>query len=297
MQRHAIRDRLVYPVAAILAVGLVGVPQHAASAPRLAEVSAVRLQADVTSLVTGIAGDTGAATLPGAAARLTETSAAAAATCTYPCTVFDKFLENLPESIRYAILPGVYVVAWVVGAVMGLAYLVASPILKLLDIDPFRPAEAAAASAPAPTQTPATSGDPIEDTGKASAAPGVAAPTDQDLAPTGSPGAARPNTDPGSATPARATPTRAHTSTATSTADVVPVATPESVGTAHPIEDPAVAAAITAGEGAGTADAADTADTPTRQPTRAKMRAARGGPRDGSAAGPASPAAAKRSAR
>lgn len=178
MQSHTTRDRLVYPVAAILALGLVSVPHPAASAPRLTEVSVVLLQAEVTSLVAGMADAAGAE--PPTVSSLTGTGASAAATCTYPCTLADKFLSSLPENIRYAILPAAYAVAWVLGAVMGLAYLVVSPVLKLLNIDPFQPTPAAAASAETPLAQPdsvPTIADPITPEtppGAPSAAPGEA---------------------------------------------------------------------------------------------------------------------------
>jgi hypothetical protein len=130
MQSRTARRRLVYPVAAIVAFGLVSVPQSTASTPRLIEVSAVRLQAEVTALVSGIADTVEAGTPAAAASSLTGTGApaAAAATCTYPCTVFDKFLSSLPESIRNAILPPLIVVAWVIGLVMSPALLVTSAV-------------------------------------------------------------------------------------------------------------------------------------------------------------------------
>lgn len=165
MQSHTTRDRLAYPVAAIVALGLVSVPHSAASAPMLTEVSVVRLQVEVTSVVTGIADGEGAEPPAAAVSTLTGTGATTAATCTYPCTIADKFLSNLPENIRYAILPAAYAVAWVLGAVMGLAYLVASPVLKLLKIDPFQSTPAAAASTETPSAqpnpTPTTAVDPI----------------------------------------------------------------------------------------------------------------------------------------
>lgn len=175
MQSHTNRDRLVYPVAAILALGLVSVPHTSASTPRLIEVSVVRLQAEVTSLLAGVADDIDAEPTAAAVGSLAGTGVSAAATCTYPCTVADKFLSNLPENIRYAILPAAYAVAWALGAVMGLAYLVVSPVLKLLKIDPFQPTPAAAASAETSLAhtNPTTAADPIT-TEAHSAAPSAA---------------------------------------------------------------------------------------------------------------------------
>ena len=132
MYSHVARSRLVYPAAVLLTLGLVSVPHNPGSAttgPRLTEFAAVQLQAEVTALVTGIP-DAAEATPPGAAASiLTGSGAGAAATgCTYPCTIFDKFLESLPEDIRYALLPAVYSIAWVIGLVMAPVVLVTSAL-------------------------------------------------------------------------------------------------------------------------------------------------------------------------
>ena len=173
MQSYTTRDRLVYPVAAILALGLVSMPhQPGASAPRLAEISAVRLQAEVSSLVTGVAG----AQPPAAAAASLGTGAPAAAPCNYPCTVFDKIIDGLPPKIRDIVLPPLYVVALVIGALLAPVLLVTSAVFGW----PYslRPAAAISSrTSPAPASAAATAvaSDPIptqSDPGTASAIPG-----------------------------------------------------------------------------------------------------------------------------
>lgn len=175
MHSHANRHRLVYPIAAMLAAGVVSIPHHEASAPRLAEVSAVNLQAAATALVSGL-DDTSLAHLAAVAPAPAASAAASSWTYNPNYTVFDNLLANLPLEIRNVLLPPLYVVASVVGAIVGLAYLVVSPILKLLKIDPFKPAAAVPAAAtrpagpqPVPAESPAAVGNPVERT--AAAAP------------------------------------------------------------------------------------------------------------------------------
>lgn len=162
MHSHVIRGRLVFPVAAVLTLSLVSVPHTPGSAmtvPRLTEVSAVRLQAEVTSLVTGMAG----AEPPAAAASAltgTGSGATAAASCTYPCTVLDKFLWNLPVDIRNALLPPLYAVAWVVGLVMAPVVLLTSALFgwpySLRPAAPVTPE-----TSPAPAEATPAERDPI----------------------------------------------------------------------------------------------------------------------------------------
>lgn len=178
MHSHAAKERLIYPVAVLLAAGLVSVPHSPGSAttgPRLTEFAAVQLQAEVTALVTGIA-DAAEATTPGAAASiLTGRGPEAAATgCTYPCTIFDKFLESLPEDIRYALLPVVFSVAWVIGLVMAPVVLVTSALFgwphslgPAAAADPETTPGITPETLPTPAQVAAVTGDrpstPVDD--------------------------------------------------------------------------------------------------------------------------------------
>jgi hypothetical protein len=162
---HANRSRLVLPVAVALALGLISVPHKPVSAtaiPRLTEVSAVRLQAEVSSLVTGMAGALSAEPSAEAAANSLTGSATTAVvdSCVYPCTFFDKFLSSLPEDVRYAILPAVYVVAWWVGLIISPVILVTSALFGW----PYSLPSAAAATpqtAPEPAEATTPASDPI----------------------------------------------------------------------------------------------------------------------------------------
>ena len=138
MSKHATRDRLVCPIAGILTVGLLSAPQSVApdSSPRFAEVAAVRLQAEVTSLVSGVADSA-----PAAAAA---TATASATGGTYPSTIFDKILYNLPPKIREVVIPPLYVLAMALGAIMGVVYTVLGW--------PAATARAAAAASPTPVR-------------------------------------------------------------------------------------------------------------------------------------------------
>ena len=160
MRSHTTRSRLVLPLAAVLTLGLVGVPHNPGAAmtvPRLTEVAAVRLQAEVSSLVTEMAGVVDA-TAPAAAASSLAGTGAAAATCTYPCTVFDKFLWNLPVDVRNAILPPLYAFAWVLGLVLAPVVLVTSALFGWPVS--LRPAAASAPEAsPAPAEVTTAPGD------------------------------------------------------------------------------------------------------------------------------------------
>jgi len=176
VQSNAIRDRLVCPAAAFLALGLVSVPHQTASVPRLAEVSAVRLQAEVSALVTGVL----TATPPAAAAGLPGTGATATTTapCYYPCTVFDKFIDGLPPKIRNILLPPLYSITLVITAVLAPVLLVTSAVFGW----PYslRPAAAAPTpkSSPAPAAATAATSDQIPtqaDPGTSSWVPGETA--------------------------------------------------------------------------------------------------------------------------
>lgn len=153
MQSHANRNRLVLPVAAIVALGSVSVPHTRASVspPRLTEVAAVRLQAEVTSLVSGVAG----AIAPIAPAAAAAVSPAAGSTPTSTPTYnpnytwLDNFVANLPDKIRYAILPPLYVVAAALGAVIGIVKLLVTPIVRLFNPESTFPFPSAAVATPA----------------------------------------------------------------------------------------------------------------------------------------------------
>lgn len=177
MPSHASRDRFALSVTAVLVFGLVYAPHTAGrgmTTPRLTEVSAVRLQAEVTSLVTGMVGTVGeeppapaASGLTGTGVGLTLTGTVGptgAASCTYPCTVIDKFLWNLPVDVRNALLPPLYAVTWVIGLVLAPVTLVTSAVFGR----PYslRPAAAVTAPvtpeiAPAPDEATVAASDPI----------------------------------------------------------------------------------------------------------------------------------------
>lgn len=161
--------RLALPVAAIVALGALSVPHSTTPVPRLVGVSNVRLQAEVTTLIAGVA-DVAVVT-PAAASGLA--AGGAAATCTYPCTVLDKWLSNLPPNVRDALLPPLYGIAFVVGLVLAPVLLVTSALFGR----PYslRPA-AAIAPTPAAARTAATpSPDPSSTPGVAAVAADVSA--------------------------------------------------------------------------------------------------------------------------
>jgi hypothetical protein len=125
MLSRAIQGRLACPVAVIVAAGLVIVPINsgsAANSPRFVEFSAVRLQAEATTLIAGVVDSTPAKTaaaLPGAAAAASATAAATSEPCYYECTSFTKFLFSLSPEIRNILLPPLMYLAIVIGAVMA----------------------------------------------------------------------------------------------------------------------------------------------------------------------------------
>jgi hypothetical protein len=107
MSNHTTRDRLVYPAVAILAIGLVSVPPtKTTSAPRLAEISAIQLQAEAPARVAGIGG-----------AAATED---AAYNPNY--SLLSNFLWSLPEPVQNFLRPPLMVFAGVLGAVMAVVY-------------------------------------------------------------------------------------------------------------------------------------------------------------------------------
>lgn len=153
MPGFAVRDHLVYPAAVVLALGAVTVaqPNSTASAPRFAEVSAIRLQAEITNYVGGLADATvtGLASAPQAAASAAPAAATASALgAPWPSTFLDKLIAGLPPQIQSIVLPPLYVVAMVVGAIMGVFYTIFGWPKELMP---------AAAVAPEPTRAPAAS--------------------------------------------------------------------------------------------------------------------------------------------
>lgn len=170
-----VRDRLVYPAAVVLALGAVTVAQPAATAasPRLAEIAAIRLQAEVTGFVSGLGVTaTAGVTAPGPAASVAPAAATASAVGdTWPSTFLDKLIYNLPPQIQSIVIPPLYVVMTVVGAIMGLFYLVfgfPKDLMPAAAVAPETPRGAAAAAAPveavgAQTDSGETSGTPGAD--------------------------------------------------------------------------------------------------------------------------------------
>ena len=121
MSNAVIRDHLVYPAAALLALSLVTVaqPTSTASAPRLAAVAAIRLQAEVTGYVSALADAAltdPAPPRPAAASVVPVAPTASAAGAPYPSTFFDKLISSLPPEIQSIVLPPLYVIATIVGA-------------------------------------------------------------------------------------------------------------------------------------------------------------------------------------
>jgi hypothetical protein len=163
MLSRAIKGHLACPLAVIVAAGLVIAPINSGSvvnSPRFVEFSAVRLQAEATTLIAGVADNTAAkaaAAIPGAAAASSATAAATAPfkPCYYPCTIFDKFLDSLSPEIRSIILPPLMYLAIAIGAVMAPFVLVTSLIFDW----PYElgPAAATRPEDPAP---PAQAGEP-----------------------------------------------------------------------------------------------------------------------------------------
>jgi hypothetical protein len=139
MLSRAIQGRLACPVAVIVAAGLLIAPINsgsAANSPRFVEFSAVRLQAEATTLIAGVADSTAAKTaaaLPGAAAA-SATAAATSEPCYYPCTIFDKFLDSLSPEIRSILLPPLMYLFAGVGLVQGLIEVVLAPLLLVTSL-------------------------------------------------------------------------------------------------------------------------------------------------------------------
>jgi len=132
MLSRAIQGRLACPVAVIVAAGLVIAPINsgsAANSPRFVEFSAVRLQAEATTLIAGVVDSTAAKTavaLPGAAAAASATASATSEPCYYPCTIFDKFLDSLSPEIRSILLPPLIYLAAGLGLVLAPVLLLTS---------------------------------------------------------------------------------------------------------------------------------------------------------------------------
>lgn len=293
MRNIAARRRLVFPVAAVLTLGLVGLPHNpgaATTVPRLtevAEVAAVRLQAEVSSLATGMA-DVVDTTPPAAAAS--SSGAAAAATCTYPCTVFDRFLSNLPVDIRNAILPPLYAVAWVVGLVLAPVVLVTSALFGWPVS--LRPAAASGPeTSPAPAEATTATGDRLS----SKADPGTPASVPVDTG--GDGGAAAQIPTAGDGEPQG----RKHRRSGATTMPVTDLESPESATPAGKDSVPVAAATGTAAQPTSTADALAPAISATEEAAPAAPRSTRPRSRSSEArpadSGQATKKAATRSAR
>jgi hypothetical protein len=264
MSIHTVRDRLVLPVAAFAALSSVTSvqPSSEAASRRIAEVPAIRLQAEATTLVSGIGAGAVAALSPVAHAAATANSS----TYNPNYTVFDNFLWSLPPNIQKALLPVAYAVAWVVGAVIGIVRLIAAPFTGLpaaaLPTAP-RAASTTPEAPPAHDDTPATAS-------QATTAIGPGTPRTESGAPSSAPGV-----------------TRKANSVALDTAVATVDNTPADTAPRNPGRAQTRAAVETA------PDPTDGAAPSSEPSARPRGRSATGGSRDASA----SPAAATRSAR
>jgi hypothetical protein len=168
MLSRAIKGGLACPLAVIVAAGLVIAPINSgsvANSPRLVEFSAVRLQAEATTLIAGVVDSTAAKTaaaLPGAAAAASATAAATSEPCYYPCTIFDKFLDSLSPEIRSILLPPLIYLFAGVGLVQGVIEAVLAPVLLVTSLVFGWPYELgpAAATRPGGPAGPAEAGEP-----------------------------------------------------------------------------------------------------------------------------------------
>ena len=182
MLSRAIQGRLACPAAVIVAAGLVIAPINsgsAANSPRFVELSAVRLQAEATTLIAGVVDSAAAKTaaaLPGAAAAASATAAATAEPCYYPCTVFDKFLFSLSPEIRSILLPPLIYLFAGVGLVQGVIEAVLAPVLLVTSLVFGWPYELgpAAATRPGGPAGPAEAGEPDDNAATAMQADPVA---------------------------------------------------------------------------------------------------------------------------
>lgn len=182
MLSRAIQGRLACPVAVIVAAGLVIAPTNsgsAANSPRFVEFSAVRLQAEATTLIAGVADSTAAKTaaaLPGAAAAGSATAAATSEPCYYPCTIFDKFLDSLSPEVRSIVLPPLIYLFAGVGLVQGVIEAVLAPVLLVTSLVFGWPYELgpAAATRPGGPAGPAEAGEPDDNAATAMPADPVA---------------------------------------------------------------------------------------------------------------------------
>lgn len=179
MSTIAIRDRLVYPAAVVLALGAVTLAPPTPGSPRYTEVSTIRLQAEVSSFVSGLADATvaGLASVPQAAASVTPAAASGSAVGDpWPSTFLDKLVNSLPPQFQSIILPPLYVVVTVVGAIMGVFYTVFGWPKDLM------PAAAVALERPRGAAASVTPTEPVanqQDSNAASAKPGISAGADR----------------------------------------------------------------------------------------------------------------------
>ena len=182
MSSLGVRDHLVLPAAVALALGLVTVaqPNPGASSPRFAGVSAIRLQAEVTGFVAGVADGAvdGLASAPLAAVSAAPAAAASAAPAAatasalgapYPSTFLEKWVDSLPPEIQSIVSPPLYVMAMVVGAILGVVYTIfgwPKDLMPAAAVAPPAKRGTAAAAAAEPVGAPA-------DSSVTSATPGV----------------------------------------------------------------------------------------------------------------------------
>lgn len=174
MQRHIVRDRLVYPVAAAVALSIVTVP-HAAGVhgSRLVEVSAVRLQAEVSTYIGGLPDAAVFEPAANAPASAASTTAAATSWSYNPAYTFlDNIVYNLPPKIRDLVIPPLYVFAAVLGVVMAVPMFVITSIGKL--VKPSAATARAAATEPTGSSSATSATISTASTRTTSAAPSVA---------------------------------------------------------------------------------------------------------------------------
>ncbi len=166
MSSDAQRSRLAYPVAAVVALGLVTVPHAESTTPRLVETSAVRLAAEVSSAVGGL---TDLALVRAAATA--PTSAAAAPSDSWPdmsnYSWLDQAVAKLPPKLRQAVVYGLAFVGFGLGSIVQTVGMVIQAVLKPIQkiIKPkavsIIPSAAAIAAANSPAAQPIPAASPI----------------------------------------------------------------------------------------------------------------------------------------
>lgn len=128
MSSDAQRYRLAYPVAAVVALGLVTVPHAESTTPRLVEASSVRLAAEVSSAVGGLTD-----------LALVRAAAAAPAAATAPSDSWpdmsnyswlDQAVAKLPPKLRQAVVYGLAFVGFGLGSIVQSVGMVIQAVLK-----------------------------------------------------------------------------------------------------------------------------------------------------------------------